>query len=195
MRRLLVPLTLGAAVALLVAGVASAGGPNPPKIVTASPITRQQATLKPGTKVSASSLFGARTFVNAKDGFGLASVGQAQYSAATTDGGASWQTDSPALHVDAAQAPLSVLFVGAASKRVIYAYGGGEAVDVSGDGGKHWWRAFLGDVVDAVVPGVGGLDAFVQKAVGTSSTKTVNWTYVSRDGGHHWHYTTAFVGG
>jgi hypothetical protein len=195
MQRQLVASTASAAVALVVAGAALAGAPKPPKTVTASAIKRQPGTLKPGTAVSSSSV-GTRTFVNADDGFALASTTDAQYPAATTDGGKTWSTDGPALHVNAAQAPLSVHWVGAANVRTVFAYGGGQAVDVTSDGGKHWWRALLGDSVDAVVPGAGKrLDAFVQAATGTGSSKVVDWTYVSTDGGRHWHYTTGFVGG
>ena len=46
-------------------------------------------------------------FTDGKHGFALAE-GQAQYPAATNDGGKTWKTNGPALHVNAAQAPLAV---------------------------------------------------------------------------------------
>jgi photosystem II stability/assembly factor-like uncharacterized protein len=132
--------------------------------------------------------------VNAGDGFGLAAGTTAQYPAATTDGGKTWRTDGPALHVDAAQAPLVVLDAGAAGTHTFYAYGGGQVVDATNDGGKHWWRAVLGDEVSAVVPGFDHqLFAFVQNAVGSSSTRTQTVVYVSTDGGHHWRRTNRFA--
>lgn len=192
MRRLFI---LSAAAAAFVVGTSAAATPKPPKTVTASKITRQPGTLKPGSAVSSTSL-GTRTFVNNDDGFALAATGQAQYPAATTDGGRSWRTIGPALHVDAAQAPLVVSLIGAPNAKTIYAYGGGEAVDVTSDGGKTWWRAFLGDDVSAVVPGSGHrLVAFTQALSGPSGVHAVTWQYVSRDGGRHWSYSTAIGGG
>jgi photosystem II stability/assembly factor-like uncharacterized protein len=193
MRWLLVPLTVAAG-ALLVA-VGTAATPAPPNTVKASLIKRQRGTLKPGSTVSSTSL-GTRTFVNDNDGFALASTQGADYPAATTDGGKNWKTDGPALHVAALQAPLSVLYVGAVNLKTIYAYGGGQTVDVTSDGGKTWWRAFLGDYVAAVVPGFGHrLVAFEQTGVGPNGSKAVALQYVSKDGGKNWHFSTAFAGG
>ncbi len=108
------------------------------------------------------------------------------------NGGASWRTNGPALHLNAAQAPLVVLFPGAANTSTFYAFGGGQVVDATDDAGRHWWRAFLGDAVIAVVPRIGGgLVAFAQDATGTAGN-AVTLVYVSRDGGHHWTYTTKF---
>jgi hypothetical protein len=192
MRRLFVLCTTAAA---LVVGTSAAATPKPPKTVTASKITRQRGTLKPGSTVSRSSL-GTRTFVSSGVGFALASAPEAQYPAGTTDGGKTWKTIGPALHVNAAQAPLAVLYLGAASKQTIYAYGGGQSVDVTNDGGKTWWRAFLGDEVAAVVPGSGHrLVAFAQALNGPSGVNAVTWEYVTKDGGHHWSYSTAIGGG
>jgi hypothetical protein len=128
---------------------------------------------------------GQRIFVNARRGFALANVDGGTYPAATDNGGKTWRTDGPALHLNAAQAPLAVLDVGAANGHTFFAFGGGQVVDATRDGGKHWWQAFLGDVVMAVVarPG-GGLVAFAQTA---SGTKAVTLVYVSTDGGRHWH--------
>jgi hypothetical protein len=192
MRRLVLP-TAVAVVALAAASAAST--PKPPKTVTAHKITRQSGTLKPGSSVSSSSL-GPRTFVSDNDGFALADTQQAQYPAGTTDGGRTWKTIGPALHADALQAPLSVEFLSAANKKTVFAYGGGQAVDVTGDGGKTWWRAFLGDDVTAVVPGSGHrLVAFAQALNGSSGVNAVTWEYVSTDGGQHWHFSTAIGGG
>ncbi|MGO9820314.1 MAG: hypothetical protein ACLPTJ_06665 [Solirubrobacteraceae bacterium] len=162
-----------------------------PKTVTGKLIKRANGTLAPGTVVRSSTL-GQRVFTNASNGFALANTGGAQYPAATTDGGTVWRTDGPALHVDAAQAPLAVISLGAANRRTIYAYGTGQVVDVTSDGGKHWYQALFEGLSMAVVPGIGGhLVAFVD---GTATGKGVTWQYVSKNGGRTWSYDAA-VGG
>jgi hypothetical protein len=129
---------MGAGVSAAATGSAAAAS-APPKTVTASVITRRTGTLAPGTKVKSSNL-GQRVFTDAKHGFALASVGSAQYPAATTDGGTIWKTDGPALHIDAAQAPLSVLDIGAASPKTVFAFGGGQVVDTAGAAGSSTTR-------------------------------------------------------
>jgi hypothetical protein len=132
---------------------------------------------------------GKRVFLNARRGFALAAVRQAEYPVVTTDGGKTWRTNGPALHLDAAQAPLSVTDIGMANRHTRFACCGGQVVDATGDGGRHWWRAFLGDLVLAVTSRPGGeLIAVAQVAANASGTKAANWVYVSKDGGHHWHY-------
>jgi hypothetical protein len=137
---------------------------------------------------------GQRVFPNALHGFGLADVGQGQYPASTINGGKTWRVSGPVLHVNAAQAPLVVTQVGAASQKKLFAWGGpggGQAVDATPDAGRHWYRAFLGDIVMAVVSGPGGeLVAFAQVAADNSGTTAANWVYVSKDGGRNWHYNT-----
>ena len=163
---------------------------GPPKTVVASLLKRRLHTLKPGSTVRSSAV-GQRVFVNARTGFALASTGDAQYPAVTTNGGKTWKTNGPALHVNAAQAPLVVTNLGAASKRTVFAFGGGQVVDATGDGGKHWWQAVLGGVVLATVPRLGGgLIAVAQNPKGGSGAQTL--VYVSRDGGHHWRLSTKF---
>jgi hypothetical protein len=171
----------------------AAAAPTPPAIVTAHKITRQPGTVAVGTAVGAGHL-GQRVFVNGNDGFALASRAEGQYPAASTDGGASWKTSGPALHVNAAQAPLSVTQVGAAGQRTYYYFGGGQVVDTTSDGGKHWWRAFLGDDVLAVVPGPGRLIAVAQVSLSNSTNKAATWIYVSKDGGKTWHYDSNLGG-
>ncbi len=167
---------------------------TPQKTVTAVRITRRAGTLAPGTKVSSAEL-GQRVFTNAKHGFALASVGQAQYPAATTDGGTTWKTDGPALHIDAAQAPLSVVDIGAASQTTVFAYGSGQAIDTTSDGGKNWYGALFDGLVMAVVRGSQGhLVAFVDGSTSGVSSTGVTWQYVSKNGGRSWRYDNT-VGG
>jgi hypothetical protein len=177
---------------LAAACTASAQGPvaaaantasRPSPTITAQPIARTPHTARPGQLVGQRQLLGNRVFINRQHGFALAGIGQAQYPAASNDGGKTWRVSGPALHLDAAQAPLVVEQVGALSQRVYFAFGG-EAVDTTNDGGSRWWRAFLGGSVEAVVPSAGRLLAFVLAPGGSPSTLV----YASSDGGRHWHY-------
>jgi hypothetical protein len=175
--------------AVVIAGAAAgiAAASSPPKTVTGSLITRRTGTLAPGSKVKSSSL-GQRVFPTARDGFALASVGSAQYPAATTDGGTIWKTDGPALHINAAQAPLSVLDLGAAGTKTVFFYGGGQVVDTTSDSGKHWYGALFQGLVMAVVPNAfGHLVAFVDGSGATAQ-------YVSKNGGRTWALNSS-VGG
>jgi hypothetical protein len=176
---------------------AMSGVPSPPAMVSATRIIGRRGALRPGTVVRSADL-GVRVFPNAGHGFALASVGEGQYPAASVDGGRTWRVDGPVLHVNAAQAPLVVLQVGAASQRTYFAWGGpggGQVVDVTSDGGKHWWQAILGDVVMAVVAsGDGRLIAFSQSTANSSPTSAVTWVYVSKDGGRHWRYNNRLGG-
>jgi hypothetical protein len=185
----------GSALALVVgvAGVAAAAPPKAPKKLVGALITRPAHTLKPGTAVKASSL-GQRVYVNGHDGFALAAVGEAQYPAETTDGGASWSTFGPALHVNALQAPLSVTDVGAANAHTVYYYGSGQAVDVTSDGGKTWWRTLCPELSLSVVPGASGRLVWITQDSPTGGA-ALTWPYESSDGGRVWHYTTALGGG
>jgi hypothetical protein len=179
--------TIGAAAATAQDGIATAGQTT----VTASLIKRPPSTLAPGSPVRASALVGQRVFVDAGHGFALASVGQAQYPAATTDGGLTWRTDGPALHLNAAQAPLAVTQIGAAGRRTVFAYGSGQVIDATSDGGRHWYRALFTGLPMAVVQNARGhLVAFVDGETGGTSTSQ----YVSKNGGRTWRSDTT-VGG
>jgi hypothetical protein len=175
---------------LVAASGAQAAAPAPPQTIAAKRLRPRPDAVARGTKVRDSALIGARAFWNARDGFALADVRQAQYPAHTTDGGRTWRIDGPQFHVDAADAPEAVGFVGIAGPRRFFAYGASVA-DVSTDGGRTWWEAFLGDLVVAVVPGPGRLVAYVQHVTGN---RAVTWQYVTRDGGRHWRHSTAIGG-
>jgi hypothetical protein len=183
MRKLVVVSAVALGAAIPGAAVAVAAGPQ--QTVTASLIARPAHTLAPGTKVSGSKISGQRVFVDATHGFALVDTGQAQYSAATADGGKTWKTDGPALHIDAAQAPLAVVDIGAAGRNTVFAWGGGQVIDTTSDGGKHWYRAlFTQGIPVAVLKDLRGhLVAFVD---GSATT----WQYVSKDGGKTWHLDT-----
>src|ERR1700744_2745906 len=83
----------GASAAPTRTATAAAG---PQQTVTGSLITRPAGTLAPGSTVAASTIFGNRVFVDANHGYALVQSGQAQYPAASTDGGHTWKTNGPA---------------------------------------------------------------------------------------------------
>lgn len=156
-----------------------------PKTVTATKITRQAGTLSSGTAVRSAAIFSQRVFTDGKHGFALASVSGADYPVATSDGGKTWKTDGPALHLHAAQAPLAVVFIGAVSRRTIFAWGGGgQVIDTTSDGGKHWYRALFTNGAPVAV--AQDLQRHLLAFVGSfSGSATVR--YVSKDGGRTWH--------
>ena len=165
-----------------------------PMAVRGKAIGRSRHTLPrdhriPGARV------GVRTFPTG-DGFGvgLATQDGASYPVASTDGGQIWRTDGPALVQDVAQAPLQVTTVSAVSPEVQYAYGAGNVVDVTSDGGRIWRRSLFDGIPMAVVPGYhGNLVALVDMTPRGDGGPT--WQYYSNNGGRSWHYTTAAGGG
>jgi hypothetical protein len=164
---------------------AAASTPNPPKTVRATRITRQSGTLAPGTHVRSGDVVGQRTFTDGTRGFGLASVGGADYPVTTTDAGKTWKTDGPALHLHAAQAPLAVAFIGVVNRKRVFAWGGGgQVIDTTNDGGKSWYRTlFTSGFPIAVAHDTNGhLLAFVKSFTGASTVE-----YISKDGGRTWH--------
>jgi hypothetical protein len=169
-------------------GAATAAAPAPAKIVKGSLITVQPNTLKPGSKLKSSAVGFPRVFVNAKTAWAFASTGQAQYAAITTNGGTTWRTASPALHLDAAQAPLSVTQLDATSPKVAYAFGSGQVADVTSDGGKHWYRALFIGTDSAVVPGLGShqLLTFVDSGSSGTGPSGPVWQYATSNGGKTW---------
>ena len=90
-------------------------------------------------------------FTGAQRGFALVNTGEAQYPATTVNGGKTWKTDGPALHLNAAQAPLSVVDIGAAGPKTIFAWGTGQVIDTTSDGGATWYRATFFGLPVAVV--------------------------------------------
>jgi hypothetical protein len=177
-----------ATTALAGIGVATAAAPKPAKTVKGSLITVQPNTLKPGTKLASSAVLFPRTFVNANTAWAFASTNQAQYAAITTNGGTTWRTASPALHVNAAQAPLSVTQLDAQSPKVAYAFGSGQVADVTSDGGKHWYRGLFIGTDSAVVPGIGPkqLLTFVDSGSSGLGLSGPVWQYATSNGGKTW---------
>jgi hypothetical protein len=193
-RHLVVVALVGAAV-LGLGSVAAAGSSTraaaaatkPPRTITATRITRGPGTLAPGSRVRPADIAGQRVFTDAEHGFALASAPGADYSVATTDGGKTWKTDGPALHLHAAQAPLAVVFIGAVNHRTLFAWGGGQVIDTTSDGGNAWYSALFTDGSPvSVAPDLRG---HLLAYVGSPSGGNI-WQYLSRDGGRTWHYQT-----
>jgi hypothetical protein len=165
---------------------------GPQQTVTGTLITRPSQTLAPGSTVSASKIFGNRVFTGAQRGFALVNTGEAQYPAVTVNGGTTWKTNGPALHLNAAQAPLSVIYIGAAGPKTIFAWGTGQVIDTTSDGGQHWYRAlFFGLPVAVVRNPQGHLVAFVD---GETSGSNSSLQYVSKNGGKTWRLDNAIGG-
>lgn len=181
---------------LLVALLAVVAAVAPPHRLTAQHMRPRPGAVARGTSVRQTDLFTTRVFADASVGFALANVGSAQYPARSLNGGRTWRIDGPQVHVDAADGPEGVGYVGVPGPRTFFAYGS-SAVDVTTDGGRSWWETFLGELVVAVVPGPrNGLVAYVQQQLDSNSASVAaaTWQYVSRDGGRHWVYSSRLGG-
>lgn len=190
----------------VIVSVSSASGPHtavsessPPATVTATALPKSSpppfkpvGTIVDSANVGISSNLGPvpRVFVNNQDGVSMGtggSLGGVTYPVATINGGKTWTIDGPELHVPAANAPNVVTQVGAASPATYFIYGGpmgGNSVNVTTNGGKQWYRVYLGGVVGAVIA--------------TSSEVLYAFTeqpgvYYSNNGGKVWHYSTSLL--
>jgi hypothetical protein len=184
-----------AAVHTIAARTTAARTPRPPMHLTGRRMQPRHGAVPPGTAIPSAELFGNRVFARAQDGFALANTGDAQYPAVSADGGRTWRIAGPQLHVDAADGPEGVGYVGAASPKTLFAYGS-SVIDVTTNGGRDWEETFMGELVMAVVPGPRNeLVAYVQQSVSNDHINpAVTWQYISRDGGRHWSYSTALGG-
>jgi hypothetical protein len=156
-----------------------------------------------GTLVSDADLK-VRALVNGNDGWALAFLGNAQYPARTLDGGDTWRIAGPRLHRDAAQGGIGVGQIsvsspgpGGAVDPTAVAWGGvtpDGVVDVTTDGGQHWWSARLpGDVLFVGNQGrelVANVYGSVRQG---NSTHTGLWAYGSKDG-RRWTYINTLTG-
>ena len=74
--------------------------------------------------------------------------------------------------------------IGAAGQKTIFAWGTGQVIDATSDGGKHWYRAtFFGLPVAVLKNPQGHLVAFVD---GEASSGASPLQYVSKNGGKLW---------
>ena len=164
-----------------------------PRTVSATRVTSGSfRAIKPGTPVDSARLR-TRVFADAKHGVALFNnLAGETFPATTIDGGRVWRVAGPVLHAPAAQGALAVTQVGTDGPGTYTAFGDGSVVDVTNDGGKHWWRAALGDEVPAVIASGRQLIAFAQEQEPSAreTLHAVVWVYRSTDGGRVWHATS-----
>lgn len=170
--------------------------PSQPQTVVGSRLgeddNQSSIRLKPGTIIHALAFDSNRVFVNAKDAFALVITRAGEiYPGTTTTGGRIWKIAGPVFFTPTADGPNAVSTVTAIPPRTFVAFGAGNFVRVSTDGGKRWWQTELGDETAAVVAADRGLVAFAQKTVG-GSLRAATWVYRSTDG-RHWTAIHNFV--
>lgn len=177
---------------------------SPPKQVIARQLGSQvPGALRRGRPLHGSEL-GARVFADRRDGFALAmTVVGAAYPATTHDGGRTWHVDGPMLFSPPAGGPVAVDTPGLAGSRVYFAWLSdlGNVVDVTGDGGQHWWQTVLPGEVVSMVPspiatktqsvstkGQSEITAIVAGPTSDPRGKGASlWEYRTRDG-RRWSY-------
>lgn len=120
----LIILAAAAGLAVLADGLGDAAGVDtvtrtasvqlarPPLRLVAHRMHPRPGAVRQETRVSSASLFGDRAFANAPDGFALGNYGSAQYPARSRDGGRTRKIDGPQLHIDAADGPEGLGYVG-----------------------------------------------------------------------------------
>jgi hypothetical protein len=112
------------------------------------------------------------------------------YPVISRDAGSSWTVAGPKLWLAAAQGAAAVDYIGG-SGTTWFAWG--MSIVTTFDGGKRWWRSFLGDAIRQVhVTSQGTLIAVAitdQPAPGHAKPpKYISWRYRSVDGGRQWTY-------
>lgn len=169
-------------------------GATPPKTVIAYPLPAARG-LRPGSAVGAG-FVGIRAFINRRDGFAIANLPQAgdgTYPLATTDGGKTWRTDGPVLHVPAAQGAAAVGQAGVSAPRIYFAWCAAcnDLIDITPDAGKHWWAIRLpGQILSLVgTPYThAGLIAVVEGPTSDPRGRGASlWVYTSTNG-RRWTY-------
>lgn len=135
-------------------------------------------------------------FANRRVGFAITDLPQAAdgtYPVATSNGGRTWRTDGPVLHVPAAQGPIAVGQAGVLGPKIYFAWCGAcnMVIDVTPDAGKHWWQTFMPGDVLAVIGGTdprAGLTAIVEGPTSAPNGRGASlWAYLSTDG-RSWTY-------
>jgi hypothetical protein len=139
-----------------------------------------------------SSELGIRVFADDEHGYSLATTSRlVTYPARTVDGGRTWRIDGPVFHLPAAQGAVAVNEIGVASADTAFAWLGLETntvVDVTSDGGRHWWQAFFpGEVLSvAGIPGEVLANVRGSVAVGHTTHRGL-WVYRTTTG-RRWTY-------
>jgi hypothetical protein len=191
-------------------GAPQAGAPKRPSRAVAPALAARPATvagralavagrgtLRRGTRLPSADL-GVRLFSDDKHGFALATTakrGDRTYPATSGDGGRTWKVDGPVLHMPSSKGSAAVSEPGMTTPHLLYAWTpGNAALDVSADGGGHWWQTTLPDIVlsveaDRGPPGfTNGLDAIVEGPAGNADGEgALLWEYRTTDG-RHWRF-------
>lgn len=181
-----------AAAAALAVPALSSASPATSSAVSVTTIKAQPSTLPLRSRILGGHVQSRRTFFGNSFGVALGhDPSGAVYPVQTGNGGRTWRTDGPALWVPAADAPLTVATVTAATRSLQYAYGGGQVVDVTKGGGPTWRRATFPGTVTAVVPGTrrNTLVAYVIPGTKGASPRQ----YVTTNGGISWRRSSAIV--
>jgi hypothetical protein len=144
-----------------------------------------------------SSFTGTRVFANRRDGFAITVIARARegtYPVATDDGGRTWRTDGPVLHIPAAQGAIDVGQAGVSGPGIYFAWCGAcnTVIDISPDAGKHWLQTFMPGQVLSVLGATStspGLIAIVEGSTSAPSGRGASlWVYRSTNG-RHWIYS------
>ncbi len=131
-------------------------------------------------------------FTSAQDGVALVSVHGELMPARTTDGGRVWRIDGPGLFTEgAADAAAIVNNLDAESASTFYAYGGGQVVDITSDGGRIWRQAIFQGLEAGVSPVDHGLAAYVDQSNSTG-TQGITVQFYTPNGGRSWRAVTGY---
>lgn len=165
---------------------------SPPPLTAREMVEPQGfAIVRSGTVVKPADL-GVRVFSDGRHGYALALINFETFPAMTSDGGRTWTVDGPLFHAPAAQGAVAVGAIGVSNARTAFAWGGtvpNTVVDVTTDGGRHWWQAFLPGSVLFVGDNGGELIANIYGSVRDGrTTHTGLWEYRSTTG-RRWTYS------
>jgi hypothetical protein len=136
--------------------------------------------------VSAQSRFGGRLLglTVGRDG----DLNGATYAVISDDGGHTWTNYGPELHIDAAQGAKAVSYIGGAAGTVA---AWGASIVATSDGGRTWWRTYIGGGIRSLTFGRGATMtavAYTDDEEPLHPGRFAAWRYRSTDGGRTWAY-------
>ena len=184
-----IALAVGTGVAAAEGGTARSASPTrsplPDTKVTVRTIPRAQDLPANGTRIEVPRE-DRRLFLDSRDGVALVSVHDEAMPVRTTDGGRVWRIDGPGLFTEnAADAAIVVDDLDAQDASTFYAFGGGNVVDITSDGGRVWRQATFQGLEVSVSPVAKGLAAYVDQSDNTGS-RSLTIQFYTTDGGRSW---------